>query len=175
MAREIRFSSLLPAAQFCVAALFGGIGLWRRSAILSRPGFFEGQTMWNTTARFHVWPWPYKFAAVLNLPAFLLGLAPSWQLGIIWPSAPEYVATLPALLLVPLLWCGVGYRLDRRWGIADGAPWIGLFFFTLASLGCALLPIGYTGYIPGGLVLWVVAGVVIRLVSKPARDANRAH
>jgi hypothetical protein len=167
MAREVRFSILLPAAQFVMAALFGGIGLWQRSAILSLPGFFEGQTMWNTTARFHVWPWPYKFAVVLNLPAFLLGLLPTWPLGAIWPSAPDYVGSLPTLLLVPLLWCWVGYRLDRRWGIADGAPWIGLLIFTLISLGCALIPIGYTGYLPCGLALWLVMAVVIQLVSKP--------
>jgi hypothetical protein len=167
MARGIRFSGLLPAAQFCLAALFGGIGLWQRSAILSRPGFFAGQTMWNTTARFHVWPWPYKFATVLNLSAFLLGLVPSWLLGVIWPSAPEYVASFPALLLVPPLWCWVGYRLDRRWGTADGAPWIGLVIFMLISLGCALLPIGYTGYLPCGLALWGVTAVVFRLGSKP--------
>jgi type IV secretory pathway TrbD component len=173
MAREIRFSSLLPAAQFWLAALFGGIGLWQRSAILSRP-FLEGQTMWNTTARFHVWPWPYKFAVICNFPAFLLGLLPSWPLGLIWPALPEYVANIPVLFCVLLIWSWVGSRLDARWRVSSKTPWIGLLIFMLISLGCALLPIGYNGYLPCGLALWLVTTVVIRLVSKPARDTNRA-
>ena len=48
-----RFRILLPAAECLLAALFGGVGLWQRFAILSRPWFSEGQTMWNTTARLH--------------------------------------------------------------------------------------------------------------------------
>ena len=35
--------------------------------------------MWDTTARFHVWPWPYKFAFVSNFPAFMAGSLLSWN------------------------------------------------------------------------------------------------
>ena len=173
MARDRRFRLLLPITQCGLAAIFGGFGLWQRYAILNRPVFFEGQTLWNSTARFHVWPWPYKFAAIANIPAFLLGVLLSWPLELTWPSVPEYVANIPALLFVPLLWYWVGSRLDRRWGVADRAPWIGLFFFMLISLAGAFLPIGYTGYLPYGLAIWLVTAVVIRLVSKPAPNVNR--
>jgi hypothetical protein len=57
MTRANRFRVLLPSAECLLAAVFGGVGHWQRSTILSRPWFSEGQTMWNSTARFHVWPW----------------------------------------------------------------------------------------------------------------------
>ena len=101
------------------------------------------------------------------------GCTPVMVLELTWPSVPEYVANIPALLFVPLLWYWVGSRLDRRWGVADRAPWIGLFFFMLISLAGAFLPIGYTGYLPYGLAIWLVTAVVIRLVSKPAPNVNR--
>jgi hypothetical protein len=166
MARGRRFCVILPVAQLGVAALFGGVGLWQRSVILSRP-FFEDQTLWNSTARFHVWPWPYKFAVIANLPAFLLGFLPAWPLGVLWPNASEYVANSPFLILVPFLWSWVGVRLDRRWSVGDRAPWIVLFIFTLVCLMGAFLPIGYTGYLPYGLVVWFVMASVIRFISKP--------
>ena len=72
MARALRFRIVLPIAECGFAALFGAVGLWQRSAILSRP-LFEGQTLWDSMARFHVWPWPYKFAVVSNMPAFMAG------------------------------------------------------------------------------------------------------
>src|SRR5215468_4420087 len=68
----IPFRQLLPVVLTPTSAVFGGIGLLQRSAILSKPVW--GGTLWHTTARFHIWPWPYKFAAMLNLPAFLAGL-----------------------------------------------------------------------------------------------------
>ena len=123
----------------------------------------------------HEWPWPYKFAVICNFPAFLLGLLPSWPLGFFWPSLPEYVETMPVLLFVLPLWSWVGSRLDRRWRVTHKIPWIGLFFFTLISLGGAFLPIGYTGYLPYGLALWLVTAVVVRLVSRQAPAADRAH
>jgi hypothetical protein len=82
LARDRRFRLLLPITQCGLAAIFGGFGLWQRYAILNRPVFFEGQTLWNSTARFHVWPWPYKFAAIANIPAFLLGVLLSWFLNL---------------------------------------------------------------------------------------------
>src|SRR5260370_2424836 len=79
MDRQSSLRNLLPAVQSAIAVLFGGTGLWQRSAILSRPWFSEGQTMWDTTARFRVWPWPYKFAVVSNFPAFMAGALLSWN------------------------------------------------------------------------------------------------
>jgi hypothetical protein len=79
MARKNQFRVLLPLAQCPLAAFFGGLGLWQRAAILSRPGFGEGSTLWDTTARYHVWPWPFKFAVVTNTPAFLTWALVGWQ------------------------------------------------------------------------------------------------
>jgi hypothetical protein len=173
MARENRFRMILPVAQSGLAVLFGGFGLWKRSAILSRP-FFEGQTLWNSTARFHVWPWPYKFAVVLNVPAVLMGLLLAWPIGTAWPevSVSEYLAYMPSLLFVPILWYWVGSRLDRRWSSGDKTPWIALLIFTLVCLVGAFIPIGYVGHLPYGLAVWLVTAVVIRYISKAAPKAG---
>src|SRR5215469_8774463 len=69
MTSRVRFRQILPASQVPLAALFGGWGLWQRNQILSHDYLFG--IGWNSTARFHVWPWPYKFAAVTNFPALL--------------------------------------------------------------------------------------------------------
>jgi len=172
MARESRFRVRLPVAQFGLAALFGGFGQWQRSAILSRP-FFDGQTLRNSTAVYHVWPWPYKFAVVSNIPAFLLGLVLSWPIGTAWPGASEYVTNLPSLLFVPILWYWVGSRLDRRWSVADKTPWIALFVFTLVSVVAASIPIGYVSYVPFGIVVWVGTVVAIHLLSDRATDEKK--
>jgi hypothetical protein len=167
MARVNRFHLLLPIAQSGLAAFFGGFGLWQRSIILSRP-LFEGQTLWNSTARFHVWPWPYKFAVVSNMPAVLVGLLLALPIGAAWPGASvsEYVAYLPSLLLVPILWYWIGSRLDRRWSLGDKTPWIALSIFTLVCLLGAFIPIGYVAHLPYGLAVWLITALVIRRVSK---------
>jgi len=178
MVRQSRFRTLLPLSQCALAAVFGAVGLWQRSAILSRPWFSEGQTMWDTTARFHVWPWPYKFAVVSNLPAFLAGSLLLWPLGIVWPKLPEAVEIVPTLLFVPFLWYWVGSRLDRRWGVTDRAPWFALAVFTLVCLVGAFLPIGYVGFLPYGFGLWVVTTLTISRRTYtcsgiPAPDLNK--
>ena len=162
-----RFCTLLPTIQCVLAAALGGLGLWQRSTILSGP-FLGDQTLWTSTARFHLWPWPYKFAVISNMPAVLLGLLPAWPLEVIWPGAPEFVANVLFLLFVPLLWFWVGSRLDRRWGVGDRTPWVALFVFTFVCLVGAFLPIGYVGYLPYGLVVWLLSAVIIRLISKSA-------
>jgi hypothetical protein len=58
MVAEIRFRAILPVAQCACAVLFGGFALWMRDFVLGQP-FFDG-TLWATTARFHVWPYPYN-------------------------------------------------------------------------------------------------------------------
>lgn len=98
MAAEIRFRVILPLAQSVSAALFGGFGLWERSAFLGRP-VFGNQTLWNSSVASHYWPWTYKFAAVLNFPALLAGLLLGWPFSKRWPSLPE--AALFALSIDP--------------------------------------------------------------------------
>jgi hypothetical protein len=174
MAQGSRFRTLLPVAQCGLAALFGGIGLWQRSAILNRP--FFGGTLWNSTARFHVWP--YKFAVVTNMPGLFAGLFLVWPLGIALPKLPESAQIAPILLFVALLWYWVGSRLDRLWRVSDKTPWLALFVFTLVCLAGAFLPMGYVGYIPYGIVVWMITALAVsrftrRCCGMPAPDLSK--
>ena len=54
MTVAVKFRPLFPVVQSGLAALFGGWGLWERSAILNRVFTVDGQSLWDTTARFHV-------------------------------------------------------------------------------------------------------------------------
>ena len=120
------------------ALMFGGFGLWERYYVLDQP-LFAGAG-WDSTARFHVWPWPYKFAAVTNFPAFLAGGLVSWPLSERWPSVPEPAQAALCLPFVVLLWFAIGGWFDRRWGWMDGPPmpklpWVLLLLFTLLCAG----------------------------------------
>lgn len=178
MARELRFRIVLPIAEFGVAALFGGLGLWQRSAILGR-SFFEGQTLWDSTARFHVWPWPYKFAAVSNLPALFAGSLVTVPIGAMKPTLPEALQLAPTLLFVFCLWYWIGSRLDRRWKLTDKTPWIALLIFTSVSLTGAFIPLGYVGYLPYAFIVWVLAALAIsrstyRYSEKPVSGLSKS-
>jgi hypothetical protein len=178
MVQGKRFRRLLPIAQTVLAAMFGGLGLWQRSEILSHSLFG-----WNFTARYHVWPWPYKLAVVSNTPAFLAALLLSWPIGRLWPELPEWVQIAPSLLFVPMLWYWIGSRLDRRWGVLDGgggsrrskSPWILLLAFALVCVAGAFLPLGYVGYLPYGTAVWIVTGLVIRHVSRVRSEGSPAN
>jgi hypothetical protein len=154
MRKGIRFRMLLPAAETVLAGLFGGIGLWQRNQILSRP-FLGDQTLWESTARFHVWPWPYKFAAISNTPAFLAGALVSLPIHALWPELPEALELALYLGFVAMLWYWVGHRLDRRWSgvgadsiiVGTKTSWAFLSVFTAVCLTGAFLPLGYAGYL----------------------------
>jgi hypothetical protein len=156
--------SILPISQTALALLFGGWGIWIRDSILSRP--FWGSTLWNSTARFHVWPWPYKFAVVLNMPAFLIGSLLAWPLNVLGSALPESVSLLPTLLLVPILWYSIGSQLDQ-WRIADKNSstlkrrLIFLLLFTLVCVAASSIPErvgGYVSYLPFGILTWATFG-----------------
>src|SRR5690348_8122023 len=104
MHRFSQFRVLLPVAFTVVGAVFG---LVQRAAILNQR-LWDSQTLWSSTARFHVWPWPYKFAAVLNLPALLGGMLLSVPLVAIRPTMPESAQFAVSLVLVPPLWFWIG-------------------------------------------------------------------
>jgi hypothetical protein len=163
MGREYQLRRVLPVAQTILAAAFGSWGLWQRNEILTRS--FLG---WNSTARFHIWPWPFKFVAIANLPAHLAAALLFWPLGMVWPNLSESLLLAPSLLLVVLLWYRVGVRLDR-WGGRNRTAWVGVLFFMLFSLLGALLPIGYTGYVPYGVLIWIVAWALLVRLPKKAR------
>ena len=107
------FREILAAAQFVLTGVSGGVGLWQRVQILNEP-FLDGATNWDTTARFHVWPWPYKFAAVANTPALLGSLPFSSGIAMLIDGASEFAEMIPCLLQVPVLWYWVGGRLEQR-------------------------------------------------------------
>ena len=119
MVRDIQFRVLLPIAQTAMAVLFGGLGLWQRHEILDQP-WLGGGPLWNTTAAYHVWPWPFKFAVISNMPAFLAALPVLGPIERSWPGIPEWLELGPTLAFVPLLWYGVGSWMDRRWSAANG-------------------------------------------------------
>jgi hypothetical protein len=157
------YSRILPAPQVALAGLFGGWGLWQRHQILSHDYLFG--IGWNTTAKFHIWPWPFKLAVCLNFPAFMTGSLLSWPIRIVWPkisqSASESLEMVLCLFLVPILWYRVGLKLDRRWEITDRPPWIALSVFAVVCLAGALLPIGYVGFLPYGCAVWMFATFVL--------------
>jgi hypothetical protein len=162
MARGIHFRKILPLSQTIVAMVFIEWGLWIRDSIIS-----NSWLGWNSTLRFHVWPWPFKFAAILNMPALLAGLLLSWPLDTLRPGLRESVSILPVLLFVPLLWYGIGSWLDQRRG-ADKirntmkGQWILLLVFNVICAAASLIPekvTGYVGYIPLGIAIWVIAAV----------------
>lgn len=66
-----------------VSSRVGGWGLWER--ITSINHLWLG---WNSLLRFHVWPRPFKFAVVQNIPAFLIGLLLSWPIDSFKPGLP---------------------------------------------------------------------------------------
>jgi hypothetical protein len=157
---RIRFRAILPLAQCGLAGLFGGFGLWQRSTILSR-SLLEGQTGWSSTARFHVWPWPYKFAVIANIPALVAGSFLAWPIGSLFPRLPEALQMAPSLLLVWILWRWVGSKLDLRWRVAEIVPWGALVIFCLVCLAGALVPIGYVGYLPFGFLVWMITTIAV--------------
>jgi len=155
MASRWQFCRILPATQVALAGLFGGWGLWQRNQVLSHDYLFG--IGWNSTARFHVWPWPYKIAAISNLPALSAGLLLTIPIGAMRLRLSETLQLAPTLIFVFLLWLWIGARLDRRWSVAVPTPWIAISLFMVLSSVGAFLPLGYTGYLPYGLVVWVVA------------------
>jgi hypothetical protein len=163
MGREIYFRKILPPLSTIVAFVLGEWGLWLRSVII------RNSLAWDSTIRFHSWPWPFKFAAVLNLPAILAGLLLSWPLDALRPGFPELISFLSVLLFVPLLWYWVGTWLDQRiggnmHGNARARRWLLLLVFGVVCAATSSIPpkvAGYTSYLPFGIVIWMtaVAGV----------------
>jgi hypothetical protein len=159
MSREIYFRRILPPLSTIVAIVLGEWGLWLRGAII------RNSLAWDSTARFHTWPWTFKFTAVLNLPAILAGLLLSWPLGALKPDFPELISFLSVLLFVPLLWYWIGSWLDRRIngntnGNARARGWVLLLAFGIVSAAISSIPsnfAGYTSYLPFGLVIWMTA------------------
>jgi|SRR5271169_1064793 hypothetical protein len=164
MNQEAHFRKLLPITQTFVAAVFGGWGLLLRASII------RNSLGWNSTLRFHVWPWPLKFAAILNMPAFIAGVLVSWPLDSLRPGLPESISVLPTLLFVPLLWYWVGAWADRNGRSTDSRnsrPIFSISFllFTLVCAGAASMSayIGsYTSYLCLGVAIWLTVPIGVK-------------
>ncbi len=170
MIQRVQFRRALPISQTALAIIFGGWGLWLRSSILSPP-FLGSSTGWDTTLSFHVWPWPFKFAAVVNMPAFLIGSLLSWLLDALRPGLPEWVSTLPILFFIPLPWYWIGSSLDKRFvsqkdSTSAWGRWFLLLLFMVVCAGASSIPFavgGYTNYVEFGALIWMT--VVIGLIA----------
>jgi hypothetical protein len=162
---KLRFRVLLPIAQAIGAAGFLGIGLWLRHRILDQR-FFGTETLWASTAVYHVWPWPFKVAVITNLPAFFATAFVSIPLSALWPSASsrvyECIDLVVMLLCVVILWYLVGRRMDH-WAMTTSTArcWIVLAIFTASTMIGIFVP-GHVGYVPYGLVLWLCFIYILR-------------
>lgn len=115
--------------------------------------------MWDSTAAYHIWPWPLKFAVILNLPAVLVGGFVSYPLSNAMTKNSEWLVMLAWALFTALLWYFIGKKADMQ--IASlrrtrTAILANLFFFTALSLTGALVMPGYVGYFWYGGFLWIV-------------------
>jgi hypothetical protein len=159
MIQRTQFRSVLPVLQTVLAVFFGGRGLWLRNSILSRP-FLGTSTGWESTLRFHVWPWPLKFAVILNMPAILAGGLLTLPLQYLRPGLTEWVAALPVLLVIFLFWYWVGSWADSN--ISERARWILLPFFILVCAAVSSISEyvgGYTSYVLFGIAIWSIVAV----------------
>ena len=160
MTAHAQLRRLLPLSQTLLALVFGGLGLWQRTSSIN-----NSWLGWNSTLRFHVWPWPFKFAVVQNAPAFVIGLLMSWPLNILRLGLPEWVSLLPSLLLVPMLWYFIGSWLERRqvFGKTMLSPWTLLCIVTtvsfLGALSSGWLFGSYTTFILFGVGYWIILGI----------------
>jgi hypothetical protein len=166
MIHRNQFRTILPILYAVQALFLGGQGLQIRNSILSQR-LFENSTLWNSTARFHVWPWPFKFAVVQNMPAVLIGSLFAWPVDTFRPGLPEWISMLPALLSVPLLWYSIGFWLDQRRNAENNAnsanrQWILLAVFTSICAAASSIPEsvgGYVSYLPMGILVWITFGI----------------
>jgi hypothetical protein len=161
MFESIRFRKLLPSFQIVLALLFGSWGLRLRALILNRP--FLGGTLWDSTARFHVWPWPLKLAIVINLPAVLVGAISLTLLNGAGLHLPEWVSYLLLLPFVALFWFLIGAWIDRN--MRENANshltkriGVGILFFTLTCAAVSSVPQtlgGEVSFVSLGALSWI--------------------
>ncbi len=153
MASRWQFCRILPASQVALACRLAGLGSVAKESS-SKPRLFVR----NRVEQHSQIPClALKIAAISNFPALSAGLLLTIPIGAVRPRLSEALQLAPTLIFVFLLWLWIGARLDRRWSVADPTPWIAIsLFMVLSSIG-AFLPLGYTGYLPYGFVVWVAA------------------
>jgi hypothetical protein len=178
MVRETQFRKVLPVLQTAIAISFGGWGLWLRNSILSRP--FLDSTGWKSTAVFHVWPWPLKFAIILNLPALLASVLLSWPLDYFLPGLPEWVSDLPAMLLIPFFWYWLGSRADKSIGAGNSSGgrwrWTSLLLFMFVCVAASSVSGyvgGYTSFVVFAIAIWLVVAIGLKVSTTLGREKSK--
>jgi hypothetical protein len=158
MSQRSRFRQIVPIVQTALALVCGGWGVWLRNSVLSRP-FWGDLTGWDSTARFHVWPWPLKFVTVLNMPAFLAGGLVSVLLNLAWPNLREWASYLLILPLVAFLWHWIGLWLDQRLS-SDRSRYTAVLSFVVICAIAASVPEnigGHVSFVLLGIMIWFLA------------------
>jgi hypothetical protein len=166
MSSQLQLRKILPISQTLLAAAFGGWGEWARVTSV-----YHSWLGWSSDLRFHIWPWPFKFAVIQNTPAFLVGLLLSWPVDSLEPGLPEWVSLLPSLVLVPVLWYLIGAWLDRKEVLkhASGATvyWLWVVFCAitavslLVAVGSGWLFGSYTSFLTLGVGCWLALGMAM--------------
>lgn len=111
--------------------------------------------------RYHIWPWPFRFALILNIPAFLSGALVLWPMDKFASNRPEAFECGALLPFVFVLWYWIGSRLDRRWHASDRVPWIALLMFSSACLTISLMPVRWSDFLACDVGLWLATVIVI--------------
>jgi hypothetical protein len=135
-----------------VTFVCGGLGTYQRDVILSQP-FLGDQTLADTTARFHVWPWPLKVAMTISLPAFLVAAVAAGIFSDFSETVGTVVHVFATSFLTILLWWVVGIRLDGR---SSRELAVGLSAFAGAAAVAACAPLGNVGFLPAGILTWAL-------------------
>jgi hypothetical protein len=169
---SIRFAKILPIAQLTLAILLVSWGLWQRYLILES----AGEWGWNSTARYHVWPFPLKAAVVLNTPAFLVAALFAAAVSQISPEGGDYNLAIVWAILIWWMWRRIGLWIDNR-RMIDSVPQQKAFTWTLVAL-LMLISIGgwglasismYTSFIGVGIAAWALAGACIVVMGNRRR------
>jgi hypothetical protein len=164
MTRTIQFRKALPVVHTIFAVFFGGAGLFLRDALLNRP-FLSNPVVYEPTLRSFIWPWPLKFAAILDMPAVLAGILLSWaiaQIDQLRPALPAWTSVLSMLIFIPLLWFAVGAWLDRTLRASqikspDTAWNLCLLFIAIS----AITTVSATKFVVFGALLWLALAMAI--------------
>jgi hypothetical protein len=119
--------------------------------------------MWETTASMHFWPWPYRFAVILNLPAALAGIPFYGR------AASEVVAGIVSLLLTLPLWYWIGFRFDRTCGAKRSGYlsfWLFLLAIVVSSFSGALYFDYSIDYLLYGAGMWMATALAVAVLTK---------
>jgi hypothetical protein len=59
--------------------------------------------------------------------------------------------------------------------VTEKVPWIALVVFSALCFVGALIPIGYTGYVIYGILIWLVVAIPLRRLAKPTTQTGSVN